>query len=748
MSLYSQEGVQFLYPRGNLAAWEKYEPTETKSSKQSARLRMLYQPETRFPGTANPLDLVFREGSRAREQFWRSYSSWASPTALKDSTEPFRIREFHASGVGQHVMADWGLNGSSDNEIREIVVLTVSQTGTNCRPWGLAAVPQDVEKSGYHLLSAKSIDESGPAIAVLVSKTLLNGIVAVNEVEFPSAKGRSKKVQSEDGSVSYPSSSYSGSRNFGPKSISSSMSNGAVAVAVSLADMNLCFVSVNLDATVDASTALRRVLLSLKLGKYPYDILSQHHHVYIAGRMSSFPVNSINLQGGRQWVQLGEGIEVQALEQGVSALRTSFPGLTVKNLLEKNSSSSSHRALLGAKSLQPVCICNDGVRNVRGFADARSSTSSAEKDSCLVVLSELKVNELQTPPAIDKSMGVTSYLFITCRNVLSGEASTKTTIHPTSRPEWHEHVTFSTTGQTARESVTSEYALVAVMIVTPLGDDLAAGYGVVPLRNDGLFDVAVRYGTDEVGRLTGRLQLRWGEGNNDVVETRSSYKNHANGKRSSGKESSGEFARKSTLSDGLSAVKDGLNINANKKKGAKQLKALAGKFSSLFGNSGKTSGRGIPPSPLGTISRENTVSSYGNSLDPGLGTGVFSGSKYQSSDSHGSSSRVAKSQPEKPAVEDDNGFTGFQSADSPRRGPQEDPLMKGLKTQLRNPSSANSIGGDPLLLGLSGGSSSRSAQPSTKLNNFSNEQRRNQTGDGNDDLNKKKKPSSGLLIDI
>lgn len=641
MLLATPEGVNFEYPRHGLLLWDKCEDAKSGDRKQPSRLRLVYRPSAGAPAAASPLDLLFRGGPTARETFIRAYLSWAQPKVIEDFDKPVRIRVLSARGVSKHRMADWGLDGSAPAseragrcEGREVVALIVPEGHSDTREWGLAAVPLDIDRSNYVLVSARAVSSRGPAIAVLASKEAAPSVMSVSE----SMIGRAGSLTG----------------------------GGAVGVSLLVCGTTLCFVSARLGGAKD----LFRVLSTLKLRRSMFDVTNQFEHFYIAGVMGDLQWRNGNVPDdgpeARKYLSLGDGSKAYSLGNGLSVMHNSFPELPVLDILDhasfwhrrrpnvvaaseasKDSSgvhaegasapfpgSQAHQSqeMLSAPSLDDKAGVTslDGpalsiamVDEIVGGRPAPSLPNPLSR--CVITISELRGEGIKMPPGIDQSTPLNTFFAVYSDYVGADPVVTRPTGRPTDRPEWQEAVRLNLVPSDVDE-IRQSFLLCQVMIPMPLADPIPAGHCVLPVSfaSDGRaeFTIPLRLAGIATGRVRGIIELESSTAKDEVFGTRAgSYGDDLFGlddgdldAASSGRGVSSEdrqnragaAQRQKSLvplsgvssmgmsgpvlqsTPSLDEVNDKLDMA--RRKGSKQIKSMVGKLSSLLGQPATSGG--------------------------------------------------------------------------------------------------------------------------------------------------------------
>lgn len=622
MHLATSEGVSFQFPRRGLLHWGVFDDFKSNERKCAARLRLTHFPMYAAPATASPLDLLFRTGPTARENFLRAYLTWCKPQVLSKMKGHIRVRVLSARGVSKHKMSDWGLSPGNVTDPapskcggNEIVVITVPEGHSDTRTWGLAAVPVDVDHSDYVLISAKAVSSRGPAIAVLASKTAAGSVMSVTE----SAVGRAGSLTG----------------------------GGAVAIALNARGRSFCFVSARLGGPRD----LFRVLTALKLRRNMFDVTNQFEHFYIAGVMGDLQwrEGDVPRDGplAREFLKLGDGSKAYSLGNGLSVLRSSFPLLPVENLLSPSSfwqqqkselpsgddtksasvKDSSHdispEAMTGKEAVRPhgmgpalaVCLIDEVVEG------GRAPQLPKELTRCVVTLSELRGEGLRIPPGVDPNMPLNTCFAVYSDFLGSDPVVTRPTQRPTDCPEWRETVRLILTPSDAND-LRDSYLLGQVMIPTPLADSIPVGHCVLPVSFGSEcraeFNIPLRLAGIATGRLRGIIAVDMKAADREYVpDVASGISDSANSSpATNGGSLDGEFGQtvsrgadlarsNSVASSAKAAMSTGIanfapssfqqkmaledvneKLDIARRKGSKQIKSMVGKLSSLLNQSG------------------------------------------------------------------------------------------------------------------------------------------------------------------
>lgn len=477
MFVTTTEGVSLEYPRHALASWSKYEDEKTSDKKSPVRLRLVYHPSRKAPATASPLDLQFKSGPTARENFLRALVSWAKPEASSLlCRQEVRVRVIAALNAGEHRMNEWGLDCDPGTDHNEIVVLVLPEGNAVTRSWGLAAVPLDVDESGYILVSACAVTDRGPAIAVLVSKKAAPTVMSVAEA----TSGRT--------------SSFS--------------AGGAVAVALQACGTSFCFVSGRLSGSTDVYHALT----SLKLGRQSFDVTNQFHHFVLAGLLGDMHWHHDFAPGygrdARKWVRLGDGAACYSLGDGLSVMRNSFPTL---DYVDQISPESVWRVEDSPRTEVGSMTC---IELADGLVEGRPGPSLPRAVSqCVVTISDIRGYDIKTPPGVDQNSQLNSQVVLFCEYSTVDGVASRQTARPTPCPEWHESLRLVMM-PVDPEEVHESFVMGQIVLPTPLADAIPAGHFVIPIscsrEGRAKFDVPCRLAGIPTGRLSGIIEMQVG----------------------------------------------------------------------------------------------------------------------------------------------------------------------------------------------------------------------------------------------
>eukprot|EP00871_Galdieria_phlegrea_P005767 jgi/Galph1/678/GphlegSOOS_G5384.1 len=475
MILIITDGIRYVYPRGSLFSWSKRLSTSGK-----ARLRLWFD-EFRFPSfpaVASSLDLHFHKGGpAARERFLRALVTW-SDLMIPGYGQRVRVRMLSTPHEAPVSLADWGLDYLEERKSGahsygdtcdiEILCLLVPQPGSLARKYGLAAVPMDIESFGYELISAVAAHRvDGPAMAVFMkgNAQAFNIIMEVNEHAYR---------------------------------CSNKPCNGGVGISMEVCGVSLCFVGVHCQGPRD----LFDILTHLRVGRPDYDVTNQFPYFYLGGIVKGeLHWSRRNSEGDPIWAKMADGASVMTIpSSGTSLLRNSFAGWEYLENLElhdripfsmEHSSSSS-------RLIQPLID-----EYIPGKPLPRLSNKIYV---CDVWISNLTASNLRLPPGTDPGIPLSFYLTFENDWVEDG-VSTKV-VQRGSQPSWSEVLTVRMIMTEDVRDLSDQYLLGQVMIDTPLLEDIAAGYFVLPLSSPGNFDVPIRLGGVFAGRLCGILNIQ------------------------------------------------------------------------------------------------------------------------------------------------------------------------------------------------------------------------------------------------
>lgn len=473
------DSITLEFPRKSLLSWSKYEDVNSSDRKIPVRLRLLHKPSYSTPATASPLDLQFKGGTMARENFLRALISWSCPEiASPIYKKNIRVRVMTALNAGEHHMADWGLAPDPDvKEANEVVALMIPECSALTRSWGLAAVPLDVDLSDYVLISACAVSKRGPALAILASKNIASTITTVSQAGTPQ-------------STLFPG-------------------GGATGVAVQVCGTSLCFVS----AKLDGLSEVQATLASLKLGRHSFDVTNQFHHFTLAGLLGNVKWHSSKLPEkgpkGRNWIEMAEGSTCYTLSNGVSVLRNSFPRLRYDDNLNSKSLWRSSAPAPGKSASVHYITLSDGIVDGRPAPQLPKNLSQ-----CLVTISDLRAEGMKMPSGVDVNSQMNSYVILFCDYATMDGVVSRQTPRASPHPEWKEPLHMLMMPNDIEE-IYNSFIIGQVLIPTSLGDPISAGHFVIPIfcsqEEHGNFEVPCRLGGFQVGHIFGKMSLQYGE---------------------------------------------------------------------------------------------------------------------------------------------------------------------------------------------------------------------------------------------
>ncbi len=470
MYLSNPDGVRVEYPRNTLQAWERSEDGRPSDRRFGVRLRLLFDPSEYSPVTASPLDLMFKGGTIARETFLRAVLMWATPKVIRlMGRKPFRLRCMAGMNIGDHQLSSWGL-GIGGRRERDIVAIVVPETFGSNRAAGLCAVPQDIDSSPYVLISAAAVPHGGPAIAILASKDLAPAVMAVSQAVYnPVGQGT------------------------------------GVAVSMMVAGTTVCFASVAVDGPED----LFRVLSSLKLRNSSFDITNQFHHVCIAGAMGDLKWKRDNAENStgpasRRWVNLNDGSSVYSLDNGLSVMRNSFPGIKWEDHVNADSYWTETINPSNGKS-SSICVLSDGTTEGRPPPSVPKNMTQF-----VATLTNLSGKDIKTPPNVDPNTPIITFLNMYSNYSSADAYGTRPNPRPSPNPTWPEQIRIVFL-PADKEDIMSSFLMGQILIATPLSDTIVAGHFVIPVSvagdSGGEFSVPVRLAGITTGRINGFLHI-------------------------------------------------------------------------------------------------------------------------------------------------------------------------------------------------------------------------------------------------
>ncbi|KAI0560955.1 hypothetical protein FGB62_95g096 [Gracilaria domingensis] len=592
MYVSTPDGICFQYPRDDLVSWSKYEERKTSDKKIPVRLRLMYKPSHSYPCTASPLDLQFKGGTTARENFLRALINWSNPaTGLVPPGTPIRARVMQGKKGGEYLMKDWGL--APDPEVKdlmnEIVALVIPETNVSARSNGLAAVPLDVDFSDYVLVGACAVSRRGPALAILVTKRLTASVMTVSEA------------------VTMSSGVFA--------------AGGAAGIALTAGCTSFCFVSANLSGRSQVYSALS----SLNLGRQSFDVTNQFHHFILAGQLGDMgwerSVTSHQSQSAGRWSELKDGSFCYTLENRVSVLRNSFPTLRYEDRLH-HAKDPGH----GFKK-SPALILADGV------VESRSRPRVTDEITVpVVVLRQLKAEGLRLPLGIEQTSQVNCSIALFCDLATWEGISTKQTTKFSAYVEWKETLRLPMM-PSDKNDILESFIIGQILAIAPLGDPIPAGHFVIPISysvdKEKKFDVPCRLAGVEFGRLRGQISIekdseRLGMSDAKVATSSSSKRTEVDSSRNSlppvphqdrtdelrayalvqsrqKRAQSAPFAM-NLSSSSLSKQKlkmDDMNdkLDAARRKGTKQIKSVVNRLSSLMNQGSNSTSRSSRSGP-------------------------------------------------------------------------------------------------------------------------------------------------------
>eukprot|EP00177_Eucheuma_denticulatum_P004888 GFKZ01008883.1.p1 GENE.GFKZ01008883.1~~GFKZ01008883.1.p1 ORF type:complete len:1313 (-),score=208.75 GFKZ01008883.1:2052-5930(-) len=546
MNVITGEGIATEYPRDGLRCWMK--ENEGKSKTAVTRLRLWYNVRDGFSATSAPLDLQFKGGPTARENFLRGVVSWAK--LEKSVTEwrrrEVRVRVFGGMNIGEHRMKDWGLHRGIEGN--EVVALIIPESTASSRSYGLAAVPIDVDDSAFELVSACAVSERGPAIAVLVSKSLNDKVMAVRE-------GLSRQT-------------------------ASFAAGGAVGVAMEVCGTSLCFVSAKLNGITDVF----HTVSALKLGRQSFDISNQFHHFVLAGMLGDvrWGKNSSTRGGpeGRRWVAGADGSLCYSLEEGMSVMRHSFPRLRYDDRLVADSlwkvSESSARNPMGNSAL--CMTLTDGV------VDGRAGPSlPREVNACTLAVGGLRAEGLKATGGMEGGAGMNWQVVLYSELcAIDGVVSRTSMGSAGGNVEWLEDMRMPMMA-VERGEVMRSFVIGMVVVPNALGDDGVVGHFVVGIGGvrGGAeeFEVGCRMGGRAVGKVRGKIWVEsegWGS-----EDRKKSLRSQGNREELPDAGVDWGYDRRGKgKAKGMDEVNERLEVV--RRKGSKQIKSVVSKLSGLL----------------------------------------------------------------------------------------------------------------------------------------------------------------------
>lgn len=473
MYVSTPDGICFQYPRKDLVSWSKYEERKTSDRKIPVRLRLMYKPLHHFPCTACPLDLQFKGGTTARENFLRALVSWSTPAGtMIPPKSRIRSRVLLGTSEGEHVMRDWNLSPDPEAEdTNEVIALVLPESSPSARRNGLAAVPVDVDFSDYVLVGASAVSPRGPAIAVLVTKRMTSSVMTVSEA-----------VTTRSGLFA---------------------AGGVAAIALTAGGTSFCFVSANLEGPPEVYSALS----SLNLGRQSFDVTNQFHHFSLAGYLGEMcwdrSKSSSSERVAGPWTKLKDGSLCYTMESGISVLRNSFPTLRYDDRLIQKPTNGD-MAANDSKRTRALTLA-DGVVESRPGPRLPKEVSRP-----VVLLCDLKVDGLKLPLGIEQTSQINCSIALFCDFATSEGISTKQLTRFSSSVEWKETLRLSMMPSDMRV-IYNSFIIGQVMAIPPLADPIPAGHFVIPvsyaLAENKTFEVPCRLAGVQCGQLHGNISV-------------------------------------------------------------------------------------------------------------------------------------------------------------------------------------------------------------------------------------------------
>lgn len=670
MYVTTAEGISFEYPRKSLQTWSKYGDVKTTDRRASARLRLMYKALHAAPATASPLDLLFRGGVTMRENFLRALVSWAQPEAAELMTGgDLRIRVLAGLNVGDHYLADWSLDETARiGENPDVVVVVVPEVSATSRGYGLAAVPVDIDASGLVVISAFSAAERGPALAVLVSPTAAQAVMSLDEAAWTAS--------------------------------SAFAADGVVGVSFELYGTSLCFLSARVAGPSDLQTALT----GLKLGRSAQDITIQFDHFIVAGLLGEVSLGmsrgSSTGTASKRWAQADDGSFCYSLENGLSVIRNSLPTLRYDNVTSIQNLGSVNNA----SSSTMTCTCLvDGVVD-RGSAPKLPQSLSR----CRVILSEIRGEDIKIPRGVDSNAQMLCTVVVQSALATVDSVSSRPTQRATTYPEWIDKLELPMIPSDP-DDVFNSFIYGQISVPNVLGDPFVAGYFVVALATarDGTadFDVRCRRGGQVTGRVVGRVRVDVVDLNNESqtgLTTQASANDFQSLRKTKSVGNKGSVYTTSLRSKGgLDDMNERLEVA--RRKGAKQMKSVVSKLSSLLSQPSTSSNvrTSVAPAPLPDVPSGSTLQSRNEKMS---GLDGFKSLSAQPALPRklGTSAVTSVSPPSVPASADSDVDKRFKKSKSAVI--QESPLSLETDGSAKQNATVtnlnNKIGADELLLGL------------------------------------------------
>lgn len=479
MYVMTADGIAFEYPRRTLSSWNKIDDGKAPDRKLGvAKLRMWFNQTENFPGTNSPLDLQFKSGRTARENFLRAVVSWArseTVTLLQRQCD-LRVSVFAASNPGEHMMEDWGLSGRPENQ-NHVVALIVPEANAGSRSLGLTAVPLDVDQYDFELVSACSVADQGPAIAIIASKSAARTIMNVRE------------------SISGRAAAFS--------------AGGAAGVSLEVCGTSLCFVSAKLSGAMD----IFHTISAMKLGRSNFDVTTQFNHFVMCGNLGNVQWHKEGEptpgRSGRQWVEIGDGSACYSLSDGMSVMRNSFTTLRYDDELSPESFWKEKPTHIGKSSIF--------MRLADGIVDGRLGPVLPTRISQLsIVLSEVRGEAMKMSPDMDQNAALNLQLMLFCEYCAIDYVSSRSTTRASSNPRWNEVLRIPMV-PLDEEEVMNSFIVGQVVVPTAIGDQQTSAHFVIPISSaysdDKSFTATCRLAGFKMGRLTGKITIEtedWG----------------------------------------------------------------------------------------------------------------------------------------------------------------------------------------------------------------------------------------------
>lgn len=589
MYVTTSDGISFEYPRTSLIAWSKFDNTKSQDRRTPAKLRLMYKPSYAVPATTYPLDLQFRTGVTMRENFLRALISWARPEPVRILTGgDVRVQVFSALDAGEHRLSDWGLDKNSGAQgEKTLITIVVPKCNATTRQHGLAAVPVDVDDSHLVVLAAHSISEFGPAIAVLASLDVARTTMSVDEAVWSSS--------------------------------ASIMAGGAVAVAVEACGTSFCFVATRVDGWNDLSSGLT----GLKLGRAKLDISLQFEHVWICGLMGDVVLGG---DGSRpMWTQAEDGALCYSLNNGLSIMRYSLPTLRHSDAIDDQSLwHVSPKSSSTARPATYICLAD-------GYVDGRKAPRLPQRPcKSVVTVTDLRAEDIRIPKGVDTPSLMTCSAIIDSEMAQSEPSMTRPTSRATIHPVWTDTLQL-TMMPSDLDDVFDGFVTGQIVVPNVLGDAVVAGNFVVALglARDGAvgFDVRCRIGGRATGRVAGRIHVDVLPTTSDnVVKQDTSNERHVDILPTMGNpldrdekfKNGGWLTPASGITPGKKSQLGDVNdrLDAARRKGARQMKSMVSRLSSLLVQPSPTSSTFTPTSDTSGTDRYHGQNESGCSGRP------------------------------------------------------------------------------------------------------------------------------------